>query len=149
MINTPVKKISVLLVGLMFVFSTLLQFHHHDRMGNIFITLSFIGEVELGMHTHHDCSCHHHNHGTEPGDCGDDTDCSMHLDIPLSTDAEDLSGHFIPSAICLDLFIEPSLTASCTAIVISDKYGRYDNIIPLPLSPDVRSVTRRGPPVLA
>lgn len=146
----PVKRFIAILVSLTFVFSTLLQYHHHDRMGNIFITFSFIGEIELGFHQHKDCSCHHiHNKGTMPDDCGDDEDCSMHLDESLSTDADDLASLPLPVVLNLE-FIFPGCLGEQSVDISGEcltDFAKRD--ISLPLFPDISACRHRGPPVLA
>lgn len=97
--------ITAMMMALTLVFCTLLQFHHHDRMGNIYITLSLVGEIELGTH-HHEPGhcCHHHHQGTAPDDCGDDENCAMHIDIPLTGSDYNNNSHAnaIPQPVCID-----------------------------------------------
>lgn len=99
--------ITAMMMALTLVFCTLLQFHHHDRMGNIFITLSFIGEIELGVHQHEPGHCcHHHHQGSEPGDCGDSDNCAMHIDVPLSgSDYHNNQANAIPQPVCIDAIL--------------------------------------------
>lgn len=145
----PVKRFIAILVSLTFVFSTLLQYHHHDRMGNIFITLSFIGEIELGFHKHKDCSCHHvHNIGTMPDDCAGDEDCSMHLDVTLSASADDLAVLPVPVVLNLE-FIYPGCSGEQPVSPLEEHIGFVERDIPLPLYPDISAGRHRGPPVSA
>lgn len=83
------------MMALTFVFSTMLQFHHHDSAGNIFIYLAGIGEIELSSHFHHfgeTCCFHshssetdnHHSHNNE--NLPLQPDCPMHLDETIVVD---------------------------------------------------------------
>lgn len=83
------------LMALTFVFSTMLQFHHHDSTGNIFIYIAGIGEIELSSHFHHfgeTCCCHSHSgdtditHSHNSENIPLQSDCPMHLDETIVID---------------------------------------------------------------
>lgn len=83
-----------LMLALTFVFSTMLQFHHHDCAGNIFIYLTGIGEIELSSHSHHhfgeSCCGHAHNsddaNTTHGENLPQQAECPMHLDETIVVD---------------------------------------------------------------
>ncbi len=142
------RRLLSLLMSLTLVFSTLLQFHHHDRMGNIFITLSFIGDVELGFHNHHHSNCCHHPHqGTAPGDCGDNGDCAMHLDDIVTVSSDDTCP-YISAAVFNNQAeeIERSLTAPLS---LGTESGFVWFVTKLIKHHFLKHSYRRGPPVSA
>lgn len=69
-----------IIVILMIVMSSIIQFHHHDKNGNIIFAVTTItcnGNVHNHSHSKHSncCGCeHHHDH-----DCGTGENCSAHL----------------------------------------------------------------------
>ena len=123
---------------------SVVQFHHHDRVGNIFIYSQF-GEVELGAHhipTHihsdgHRCNHHHHDDS-----CGDSSDCSMHLD-QLTTDDSHLK---LPKPVISHEFIvveEVALPEVVESVFCIFCRGPGDCAGPVQL----RIETLRGPPM--
>ncbi|MDE7153749.1 MAG: hypothetical protein K2O00_04825 [Muribaculaceae bacterium] len=76
------KKLLSIAMSVTIVLCSVVQFHHHDTEGNIYIN-TFLGELEVGFC--HDCSDpgdHFHNECNHNHDeaCGDTDNCSMHLD---------------------------------------------------------------------
>ncbi len=59
--------------------TTVLQFHHHDCDGNIYIHLTTLDDLSLGSSHHGIEHCQHHNHDKNQHDCDGGKDCSMHL----------------------------------------------------------------------
>lgn len=76
------------------VSTTLLQFHHHDLSGNTFITLSFFGELQLGVNSSvHDCNhCNHCGENATPegmNNTENSCDCSLRIDETLKVITDD------------------------------------------------------------
>lgn len=65
---------------------SVVQFHHHNSQGDIFLSVSLSADIGLGCH-HGIVDCHHnHNHNHNNGNSRGD-DCAMHLDdSPLTRD---------------------------------------------------------------
>ena len=141
------QTITAMMMALTLVFCTLLQLHHHDRAGNIFITFSFIGEVELGTHHHSpDHCCHHHHHGNLPSDCGNGDNCAMYIDDSLSgSTCPDYQAEMVPQPVCLDIVLPEIIT------VPDDGYfttGYTCEVMPVTVaaSPAIAVEIVRGPP---
>lgn len=88
------KSLIAIMMLFTIVLCSLVQYHHHDKEGNIYI-YTLCGEIEVGQHSsephHHDkgdtpCKHHHHHHDNH---CGDSEDCAMHLD-QLSSREKDI-----------------------------------------------------------
>ncbi len=64
------------------VLGSIVQYHHHNRHGDIFLSVSLSADIGIGCHLGiGEC---HHDH--DPGNCHDN-DCAMHLDdLSLSRD---------------------------------------------------------------
>ena len=94
--KTIARLLSCTMLALTFVFSTMLQYHHHDAAGNIFIYLAGRGEIELSNHCHphgHTCCHSHTGHHHDDHDAGchsnnipQQGDCAMHLDETIVID---------------------------------------------------------------
>lgn len=74
-----------LVVLLVFAVTSVLQYHHHDCDGRIYIHLTTFDDIVIGnggnaiehcRHNHKCESAHHHSH---EGSHDEDTTCSMHL----------------------------------------------------------------------
>lgn len=80
----PSKIISTL-VSITVVMASLLQFHHHDCDGNIYIHLTTLDDIALGYSGLHIYECNHsddHHHTT---DCNDHENCALHIAISKAT----------------------------------------------------------------
>ncbi len=64
------------------VLGSIVQYHHHNSHGDIFLSVSLSADIGIGCH--HGIGECHHDHDT--GNCHDN-DCAMHLDdLSLSRD---------------------------------------------------------------
>lgn len=145
------RKILCILLSVFMSFTivacTIVQYHHHDAQGNIYITLSMLGHVELDHHGHF-CACHHiHDDGCHNSDKSEDAGCSMHLDEtpPAITDNGKVLAPQVFSLIS-DMIIAVNAlhTADCGTSEFT--YGRY---VPIILkNVDKPAISRRGPPAL-
>ena len=143
------KTVSVILslmMSLTIVICTIAQYHHHDRYGNIYITFSVLGQVELDVNGHY-CKCHHcHEDGCHSSDRNEDQDCSMHLDEvrPVFTD------HIKLHAPQIILLLTDVFTQYQQLTVFTDQTKTYNNLWrykPLILETiDLPVASRRGPP---
>ncbi len=135
------------LVSLTIVMCTIVQFHHHDRYGNIYITLSVAGQIKLDSHGHFDTACHHHHeNGCHGSDKEDDASCSMHLDETRPAVIEHLK-ILLPQTVIL--FADMQFSYPPITFLATDMTGRECMWIETPLiysSIDSPIVTRRGPP---
>ncbi|MDE6267070.1 MAG: hypothetical protein K2M07_06965 [Muribaculaceae bacterium] len=142
------KSLTAILMTLTIVLCSVVQFHHHDREGNIFI-YTIAGEIEMGSHSaephHHDseqhpCTHHHHHHDNH---CGDQDDCAMHLDQLTSQEKQ--------------IDISPDETILCVVFInyilpvwhipaLSSELIRYADKVPLPPSLILPAWLMRGPP---
>lgn len=64
-------------ISVVFLITSVLQFHHHDCDGNIYIHLTTFDDFIIGTSDHLIEKCEH-NHSSVP-DGHDDVECSMHL----------------------------------------------------------------------
>lgn len=71
------------------VLGSIVQYHHHNSHGDIFLSVSLSADIEIGCH--HGIGECHHDHDT--GNC-QDNDCAMHLDdLSLSRDDQSSDVH--------------------------------------------------------
>ena len=133
-------------MSLVIVTCTVVQFHHHDAQGNIYITLSVACQLELDSHGHF-CACHHsHDSGCHNSDRSEDPACSMHIDETPVCSSLKMSA---PQELTLlqDMAItENTLQLSFKA---NDcKHLCHRCIANILKSIDRPLISRRGPPVL-
>lgn len=126
---------------------TIVQFHHHDRYGNIYITLSVAGQIKLDSHGHFDTECHHHHeNGCHGSDKEEDSSCSMHLDETRPAVIEHLKMLYPQTVILLaDMQISyPPLTFVPTDLNVTDCAWIETTLIYNDIDSPI--VSRRGPP---
>ena len=73
----PFKYIFTVTVMMFTLLASVMQFHHHDSDGHIYLSLSTATEIALGDYDDaiHECN---HNHN-RPHKCNGGTRCSMHI----------------------------------------------------------------------
>ena len=142
------KSLTAILMTLTIVLCSMVQYHHHDREGNIFI-YTVLGEFEVRLyhsapHHHgddsHPCTHHHHKHDRH---CSDQSDCSMHLDQLTSQEKQiDLSPEENILCIVFTNFILPVWHIPGTA----SELIRCKDPVPLPPAVLLPAWLMRGPP---
>lgn len=123
-----IHHISVLLVAIV-ALTSIIQFHHHDCDGNIYIHLTTFDDLSLG-HSHNGIEkCKHHNHHDNGhNDCDGENACSMHLGVYTVTRQNDFNG--IASFPVLDVIPAETLQVhGCETIAISENTGNNDKPI--------------------
>ncbi len=145
------------LMTLTFVFSTMLQFHHHDVSGNIYLYVTGIGEVEISSHHHpigETCHNHSHTHNRHAG-CSDsenhsDSECAMHLDETIVNDDYNIS----KLVKVFDHYLSQVILPEITLIYIQQNIlniSKFDCLSHFVIESTgfLETVTRRGPPSIA
>ena len=75
-----IRYISAILINVI-ALTSVMQFHHHDCDGNIYIHLTTLDDLYIG-HTHSSLEHCNNSHKTEHNDCnGKHSNCSMHLGV--------------------------------------------------------------------
>ncbi len=86
-----IHHISVLLIAIV-ALTSVIQFHHHDCDGNIYIHLTTFNDLSLGQFGNGIEKCNHHNHHDDGhNDCDGESDCSMHLGVYTVTRENDFN----------------------------------------------------------
>lgn len=132
-----------LLVILALTLGMLGQFHHHDREGNVFISLSSIDDFALGgLIEQHIGHCHHEK-GTAPEHSGH---CSLHIDkFFRQYDSVDSVLLLIPAS---SFYIAPDdVHLQCEGMLLYTDF-RYRQDERIPLSRIIRSSALRAPPMI-
>ncbi|MDE6643022.1 MAG: hypothetical protein K2K27_02875 [Muribaculaceae bacterium] len=139
------KNISLImfsvLMTLTFVFSTMLQFHHHDHSGNIYLYVTCVGEVEL-------CSHHHHHHDCcSDNDSQSESECAMHLDETIVNDDPNISNLIKSADHYLSQVILSEVTLVCTPLNdLDNRELNYTTHFVTEATGFLETVSRRGPP---
>lgn len=141
-----IHHISVLLIAII-ALTSVIQFHHHDCDGNIYIHLTTFDDLSLGQFGNGIEKCNHHNHNNvEHNDCDEESDCSMHLGAYTVTRQHDLN--FIASLPLINGMISETIQiCECETKAISEnsnnseKQLRIDDLI-------LSSSAFRAPPYL-
>ena len=140
---SALRAILAIIVNVVVVFSTMLQYHHHDHDGNTFINLSTCLELKLG-HDFDIQECHHdgcHDEGcADRHDADDDCSCGLHLtDFELANNLSTLPD-IVPISILSAEIVVPEITTSD----ITKNYLRSDVEVYSP--PLVGPLSFRAPP---
>ena len=140
------KALASLLMTFTIVLCSVVQYHHHDGEGNIFIYTLF-GELEVGFlhiegddHAAEECGHHHHH----DGHCGDSEDCSMHLD-QLTAQEKDIDISPEETILCV-VFINYILPVWHIPALASELIY-CSSTVPLPPAAILPAWLTRGPPV--
>ena len=103
-----------IIVLLMIVLSSIIQFHHHDKTGRIIFAITTICCNETNDHNHEHseiflgcCHCEHHEHNNH--DCGSKEDCSAHLGDFQATKQTSLIIDSHPTLLLCAIFYEPEI----------------------------------------
>ncbi len=141
--NKFIHYISIILVTIV-AFTSVIQFHHHDCDGNIYIHMTTFDDLSLDDSHHEYEHCCHHNHDNEHSDCDGKKGCSMHLgDFTVSRQ------HDIDTIALLPLFdwatFECLSDENIIAESVSNQTGCKDKIL-LPGKLIVESTAFRAPP---
>lgn len=115
------------------VLTTVLQFHHHDCDGNIYIHLTTFDDLSLG-HTHHGIEHCTHDHDCGHNDCEGESNCSMHLGaftVSRQHDITNIEYMPIPDWACFERATSELPIKECVSeqIYINDKTLITDRLI--------------------
>lgn len=117
------RQILAAIVSAVVVMTTVMQFHHHDGNGAIFIKLFADTEVVIGAGSPDVVL--HCDHGTSDNHLPDDKDCSMHFDKSILKEYV----HIVPTfdAVApLPIVAEPAIASiNISFLVITTYFLRY------------------------
>lgn len=140
------KRLLSIVMAVTIVLCSVVQYHHHDREGNIYLN-TFLGELEVGFchdghghghHLHHECR---HDHD---GGCGETDGCSMHLD-QLTTQERHIS--LAPLGVPLCLAYINYILAVWHIPRLSTELNANSAAPPLPPAVTLPKWLLRGPPL--
>lgn len=134
-----------IVVMLMIVLSSIIQFHHHDDKGNIIFAVSAICHNEIDHEKHNAggilsgcCHCEHDEH-----DCGSGNECSAHLGDYQATKQTSISIDNHPTLLLYAIFYEPEIN-TLNRYYISE--NSYFDVAPPIVEGVFNSVGLRAPP---
>lgn len=126
-----------LIVLLVFAITSVLQYHHHDCDGRIYIHLTTLDDIVIGnggnaiehcRHNHKCESAHHHSHDGHD----DDATCSMHLGEYKGSEMDCDATEVSPTTLldwAIDNCEERSCTQQCITSVVNAEQSDADRAI--------------------
>ena len=86
-----IKYIISIFLSITIVIASLLQFHHHDCLGNIYINVSAFNDITFGHFGIHIKNCDHFSNVNHNQGCDKGKNCALHITLSKVTKHEQQS----------------------------------------------------------